>query len=80
MAEQEKSKYKLRGSRTPGEKTDQITLSGDRVLVLNGDSIELSDAEHDRLSKDYVLHKTSGPSKSDDDSKPNNDKNEKGGE
>lgn len=65
MTDSEKSKYKLRGSKTPGQVVDEVVLSSERILKRDGDSVELSDAEHERLSKKYVLHKTSGPSRGD---------------
>lgn len=62
----ENSRYKLKGSRVKGERIDRILLSGsssapEHYIEVNGDSVEMSDSQYERLSKRYVLHKTSGP-------------------
>jgi len=57
-------KYKLKGSRTPGEKTDQIILKGtstnpEEVLELNGPAVELTKTQFNDLDEKYVLEKDS---------------------
>jgi len=57
-------KYKLRGSRTAGEKVDQIILKGtsanpEEVLELNGPGVELSEEQYNELNVKYVLEKDS---------------------
>jgi len=53
-------KYKLTGSRTAGEKVDQIILKGssvnpEEVLELNGPGVELSEEQYNELNVKYVL-------------------------
>lgn len=56
-------RYKFEGDKIPGQKTDVLVLKGtstnpEEVLRL-GETAELSDSQHKRLSERYELRKTS---------------------
>ena len=76
------SRYVLKGTKNKGERVGKIKLDDERILVLDGQAVEMTDEEHDNLvSQGYTLHKrrdrTSG---SQDDNDNEDDTPEKGGD
>lgn len=62
--------YILRGSKQRGQKVGRVNLNDERILVLNGEPVELSDEEHEVLQLSYVLEAVDGgqPVQADDES------------
>lgn len=59
------AKYVLKGTKQQGGVVNSVQVDDDRVLVLDGEPVELSEEEHKTLSQSYNLRKAADDSTSD---------------
>lgn len=68
--------YILRGSKQRGKKVGRVNVDADRLLVLNGAPVELSDEEYEQFQQSYVLEAADDGQPDELDDKPDDESEE----